>query len=740
MRCAHVPSSSRAAVAAPLIAAAVGALFSPEPVRAQTVDAPAAAPAPAAAASAPAETTLPAVRVRGTSETAGSPVIGYAARRSGTATKTDTPLNEVPQSITVIGAEQVRDQGSPNLQEALRYTAGVRTETYGVDNRGDWFSLRGGSNGSTLLDGLRRPLTGYWGIIRYEPYAFERIEVLRGPASVIAGQNGPGGVVNLVSKRPLAEHAAEVGVQLGNYDHKQVQADLTGPLNADGSLLYRVVALSKRSGTQVDHAYDDRDLFAPSLTWRPNAATSFTLYTQYQRDESGNLNAFFPAQGTLLPAPNGPIPMNTFIGEPDWDTYGGDRVSFGWQLEHRLTDAWTLRHQLRTERTDGKMRTMYAAWYDGFRDATGAADPNGTHLNRVFYASDDKDRATNADLLFEGKLRFGSVAHTLLLGVDGLQSRAGQRYYGDFPATPLDVYNPVYGSFPLPPLPDTPEVVTNVRRFGVLVQDQMKIDDRWVLVAGLRRDKSSTSIEGTSPAQKNMATSVNVGGVWLAGDWSPYVNYSESFDPVSGTDAAGNLFKPQRGKQVETGVKWQAMDRLAASAAVYELREKNRLATDPDNVGFSVQRGEVTVKGLELELAGQLASWDLTAQYSYTDAQVTRTGDTPEELATLGQQLEAIPKHSAGLWAVHRFAAAPGLRAGFGVRHVGESGDGNAGGLEVPAVTLFDAMVSYEIPGWRFALNANNLTDKQYVASCLGRGDCWYGNRRRVFASVTHIF
>ena len=159
MRCRHVPSSSRAALAVPLIAAAIGALFCAEPVRAQTADTPAAA-APAAAASAPAETTLPAVRVRGTSETATSPVIGYAARRSGTATKTDTPLNEVPQSITVIGAEQVRDQDSPNLQEALRYTAGVRTETYGVDNRGDWFSLRGGSNGSTLLDGLRRPLTG----------------------------------------------------------------------------------------------------------------------------------------------------------------------------------------------------------------------------------------------------------------------------------------------------------------------------------------------------------------------------------------------------------------------------------------------------------------------------------------------------------------------------------------------------------------------------------------------------
>jgi iron complex outermembrane receptor protein len=704
-------------------------------LRAQTADTP---PIPATPASAPvAETTLPAVRVRGTAEqeSATSPVSGYRAKRSGTATKTDTPLNEVPQSISVIGAEQLRDQASPNMQEALRYTAGVRTETYGIDNRGDWFSLRGGSNGSMLIDGLRRPRTGSWGIIREEPYAFERIEVLRGPASVIAGQNGPGGVVNLVSKRPLAERAAEVGVQLGNYNHKQVQADLTGPLHDDGTWLYRVVALTKRSDTQVDHAFDERDLLAPSLTWRPNSDTALTVYAQYQRDESGNLNAFFPAVGTLLPAPNGPIPMKTFISEPDWDTYGGDRVRFGWQFERRLNDTWSVRHNLRNDRTEGTMRTMYAAWFDGFRNAAGDPDPNGTYLNRLFYAVDDKDRVTNADLLLEGRLRTGPVAHTLLLGADALHSRGGQRYYFplDLAATPLDVYNPVYGSFPLPALPDVPEVVTRVRRIGVLVQDQMKIDDRWVVVAGLRRDKSSTAVEGTK--QKDWATSANLGAVWLAGDWAPYVNYSESFEPVSGRSSTNQPFKPQRGKQLEAGVKWQFSEQLSASAAVYELREKNRLNEDPANMNFSVQLGEVTVKGLETELAGRLASWDLTAQYSYTDAQITQTSEAA--VRYLGQQLEAIPKHSASLWAVHRFAAVPGLRAGFGVRHIGKSSDG-VNNLQVPAVELFDAMVDYDTGTWRFALNANNLTDKKYIASCLERGDCWFGSRRRVVASVTY--
>jgi iron complex outermembrane receptor protein len=699
----------------------------------------AAAPTPDAAASAP-EAVLPTVRVKATAEreTASSPVSGYRATRGATATKTDTPLNEIPQSISVITADAVRDQGSPNLQEALRYTAGVRTETYGVDNRADWFSLRGGSNGSTLIDGLRRPPTGYWGLVRSEPYSFERIEVLRGPASVIAGQNGPGGVVNLISKRPQAERIAEVGLQFGSDDHKQFQADFTGPLSADGRLSYRLVGLVKRSGSQVDHAYDDRDLLAPSFTWRPDDVTSLTVYGQYQRDRSGNVNAFFPTVGTLLPAPHGPIPMNTFIGEPDWDRYGGTRWTLGWQFERRLSENWTLRHSLRNDRTDGEMRTMYADW-SGFADATGKADSNGTYLNRFFYAADDEDRVTNADLLLEGRLRTGAAAHTLLIGGDGFISRASQRYYGDIPSTPLDVYQPVYGTAPLPVLPDVPTVVTKARRAGLLLQDQIKFDERWVLVAGLRHDRVRNAVEGGT-GETHSAVSRNLGGVFLAdGGWSPYVNYSESFEPESGTDAAGRLFKPKRGKQIEAGVKWQPTNpRLSASAAVYQLKEKNRRTTDPDNPNHSVQLGEVRVRGFEAEVAGQWGSWDLTAQYSYTDAQISQTGTSDTELLTLGQQLEAIPKQSAGVWAVTRVPGLPALRAGAGVRYVGSSGTGVAGGPSVPAVTVFDAMLAYDLADWRLALNANNLADKRYVASCLARGDCWFGQRRRIVASATY--
>lgn len=702
--------------------------------------------APAEAASAP-ETTLPAVKVKAAadSETATGPVTGYRAKRSATATKTDTPLNEVPQSISVITADQIKDQNAQTMQEALRYTAGVRSEMYGLDNRGDWFSLRGGSEGSVLLDGLRLPLTGWYGVVRNEPYAFERIEVLRGPASVIAGQNGPGGVVNMVSKRPQAESLREVSVQLGNHHHKQIAADFGGALNDDASLMYRLVALGKDSDTQVDHAFEKRQFIAPSLTWKPGAGTSFTAYAEYQKDETGNTNAFFPIEGTLRAAPNGFIPINTFIGEPDWDTYGGTRERIGYQFQQQLSDAWSLRHNLRHDRVDGKMRSMYAAWWLGFADSTGAADPNGTYLNRLWYLTDDSARITNGDLLLEGKLKFGSTQHTVLVGVDAMRSRSSQKTWGDGAATPLDVYHPVYGSFPEPAHPDSDATsnLTRVRQFGLLAQDQIKFDERWVGVIGLRRDKAKVEnatggvgTEAAIPGSDDSAISKNLGVVYLAnGGWSPYASYSESFEPVAGQN--GQSFKPKRGKQVEAGVKWSPADLgISAAAAVYELKETNRLMNG-STPNIQVQRGEVTVKGFEIEATANLPVWELAASYTYMDARQTTVDD--DSLRYLDQQLSGIPKQSGAVWATHKFGAygLPGFKAGLGVRYAGESSDGT-GNNTVPSTTLLDLLLAYDRGPWRLALNVSNLTDKTYIATCLERGDCWFGTQRKAILSAAY--
>lgn len=680
---------------------------------------------------------LPEVRVKAATEkeTATSPVPGYTARRSATATKTDTPLNEVPQAITVITADQVKDQASANMQEVLRYSAGVRHELYGIDNRGDWFGLRGSEESTVLLDGMRLPLTGWYGVVRTEPYNYERIEVLRGPSSIIAGANDPGGVVNLVSKRPQALAAREVGVVFGSHRHKEMRADLTGPLDAQGQWLYRLVALGRDAGTQIQHADEQRTLLAPSLTWRPRADDAVTLYAEYQRDRSKNTNAFLGLDGTLNSAPNGRIPSDLFIGEPAWDRYGGNRKRFGWSVDLGLTDTWRLRHQLRHDRVEGQMKSMYAAWWEGFADASGAPDPNGRHLNRFWYVYDDRSRITTAEALLEGKLRTGPIAHTLLVGIDGVHHNASQASSQDR-ATALEVYAPVYGTFPEPSLlASVVPTESRVRRLGLLVQDQMKVSDRLSVRAGLRHDKVRNTAVG-SPTERDSANSLNLGVVYeLMPGLSPYASYSESFNPVAGTDTAGRAYKPKRGEQVEVGLKWDARP-VQATLALYKLKETNRLAPG-STPGTSIQIGEARVKGAELEIKTETTRWEALGAYTYTDARAT-TDAWGSTLAS-NEQLQGIPEHTASMWAVHRlgYLGLPGVRIGAGVRHVSRIGDGT-GNVFVPAVTLLDAMASYETGPWRLALNINNLTDKDYLAVCLARGDCWFGQRRKATVTVAY--
>ncbi|WP_242107430.1 TonB-dependent siderophore receptor [Luteimonas aquatica] len=664
--------------------------------------------------------TLDAIQVHGEAE-------GYAAQRTRAGTRTDTPLSEVPQAISIVTEAQVRDQNAQNLQEVLRYSAGARTDQYGLDNRGDWYALRGGSSGTTLLDGMRLPLTGYYGVIREEPYAFERIEIMHGPSSVMAGQTAPGGVINLVHKRPKAEASREIAVQAGNREHRQIAADLTGPLNASGTLLYRVVALARDNQTQVEYADDHRRYLSPSIAWTPDEANTFTAYLEYQKDRNRNTNGFFPVVGTLYPSRSGRIPLDRFVGEPGWDRNGGERTRLGYAFEHRFGEQWSLHHDLRHDRLRGGYRSIYA----NISDVPGGAyiDAGGAQrlLPRIYYGTDDRSRITNGDLLLEGKLGDGRVRHTLLFGVDAMRFDAWQRVVPDgLCPEPFDVYAPVYGTCPEPTFaPDTPWTKTRIRQTGLILQDQIKIDERWVLVGGARYDRVRTNDASDSAWTKNL------GVVYLAqGGWSPYFNYAESFQPVAGRDYFQRAFDPSRGKQAEAGIKWMPEGyHFTATAALYKLEEKGRLVTDPDedHVGYSIQAGPIDAKGIELEASGSIGRWDLIASYTHAKA-------TKED----GTRYESYPENSAALWAVHRFLAVPGLRLGGGVRYVGKTWDGADGPIVTPSNTLFDAMASYDTGAWRFSLNAVNLTDKTYFAACLSRGDCWYGTKRRVVAEVAY--
>jgi len=686
--------------------AALAACLAAAPLRAQTA--------------ADATTVLPAVQVTATGETATGPVQGYSASRSAAGTKTDTSLAETPQAITVIPLDQIVDQGAQNVQDTMNYAAGVRPNAYGVDNRGDYVRVRG-TEPVQYLDGLRQYIGS--NNPRTEVYGLERVEILRGPASMLYGQGSTGGVVNLVSKRPQPEAMREVGVSVGNYDRREIRADLTGPLTEDGQWLYRIVALGRDSGTQMQHTGDDRLYVAPSLTWRPSAATSLTLQASWQKDRLDSTQGFLPWDGTVQENVNGRIPTRRFTSEPGFDKYDTEQFNVGWLFEHKFNDNWTFRQNFRNSVSRVDYESMYPNVYGAAR-GNPYIDAAQQTVDRYFYINRPHMRTLLADQNVEGRVRWGATEHTVLVGLDYSRFRQTSQSASGL-GTPLNLYHPVYGNLPDYALSDAPK--QKQQQIGFYAQDQIRFGRNWIVVAGIRRDRADSTTEGEN-RETDFATTKRFGIMYAADNgWSPYLSYSESFTPIAGADFYNQHWKPMRGKQYEAGIKYMPADgALSFTAAAYDLREKNRQTNDPDNPQNQVQTGKTRTRGVELELRGRVTkSVDVIANYIYTD---------------IDPQLESLPRHMASVWSKYRFnvAGMEGFAVGAGVRWLSAFRDGGA--PETPSVTLFDAMVSYDHGPWRYALNVNNIADRSYETVCLDRGDCFYGARRTVMLSGAYRF
>lgn len=704
--------------------AAVFGLLGPTGLaQAQTSPAPAQPAAPQTATR-----TLPTLQVHPRAETPTGPAFGYRAHTTSSATKTDTPLHETPQSVTVVTRERIEDMGAQSVQDALNYASGVRADAIGLDTKTDWLRVRGTAP-DEYLDGLRQTF-GFYTTTRVDPYTLERIEVLRGPSAMLYGQGSTGGVVNLVSKRPLPYVQREVGVQVGSFNRRQLQADLTGPLGADGAWSYRLVALARESGTQVEHVPDDRRVLAPSLAWRPSAATSLTLQALVQQDRTGSTLQFFPWSGSVLPNPNGRLPTDRFIGQPGFDRYDSDRTSLGWLFVHHLNDRWTVHQNLR--KSDNEVNYRQLAPFVYGNPSSPYTDAAQRVLDRYAQYTDVKARMLATDQHLEGRIDTGGVQHRLLLGLDALRFRSSDRTIYDFPvsmggtAPPIDAFNPVHTGYTPITLTDT-AVRTKLHQAGLYLQDQMNFGRDWIVVAGLRHDRARNELEG-APTERSEATSKRLGLMYAADNgWSPYLSYSESFTPVAGTNVQGVRFKPLRGKQVEAGVKVEPPGRdYSVTAAVFRLRETNQLVNDPVIPGNQLQAGSTETEGFELEWVGRIdAGLEMSAHYNYL-------ANDPA--------LTAQPRHQAGIWAKKRLTigGVEGFSLALGVRHFSAFRDGVA--PTTPSATLADATFAWDSARWRLALHAVNLADKTYVGSCLARGDCFYGARRTVLLSATHRF
>ncbi|MDS1139475.1 TonB-dependent siderophore receptor [Pusillimonas sp. SM2304] len=712
---------------------------------------------------------LDAVLVRGARETATGPANGYLATRSATATKSDTELMDTPASVSVVTQQQIEAQATRTIGEALRYVPGVAVEFDGVDSRFDTIAFRGFDAGSTTwLDGIK--LEGgvgsgnNWTLPQVDPYTLERIEVLKGPASVIYGQVVPGGMVNMVSKRPTRDPIGNIDLTVGSPEQKRLGVDLGGALGDSGVAAWRLLALSSDADSHMDYVERKRTMVAPSVKLPLGENGEITLMGSFQRDRGGSDYAWLPAYGTLYDNPNGEIPLSRFIGEPGFDRYDRDQDIVGWSVEYDMNDSWTLRQNLRAQRIKTTMESVTSDMY-------GAGDPaewgwDGRTIDRYANRGIGTARALGVDTQSEWRISVGEAKHTLLAGIDYHRSRFdAQRETADVgpagSAGAFDLYAPVYGA-QIGAFSPLSAVDSKSRQTGFYLQDQVEWG-KWRLVGGIRHDRStisgSTEYRGSGElediGQRDSATTGRLGALYrFDSGWAPYISYATSFEPVAGATAEGSPFEPMRGKQTEIGIKYQPTGaKWMASLAVFDLRQTNRLTDDPVH-GYpdQVQTGEVRSRGLELSVTGRLSpNWSVIGSYAYLDTEVTDS-EIPEEL---GKPALYVPKHQASLWVDYTVtgqSALAGTVMGVGIRHVGSSHGGDIeapsyASIKIPSHTVADLRIATQLrrlsPAFgdsELALNVTNITDKRYVNGCGSLWTCGWGLGRQVSLTFSGRF
>ncbi|WP_456685319.1 TonB-dependent siderophore receptor [Bradyrhizobium sp. P5_C11_2] len=676
-------------------------------------------------------------------ESAFGHVDGMVATRSGTGTKTDAALIETPAAISVVTQDQIQAQGAQSIAQAVRYTSGVRTENLGADARFDNVYIRG-FLADQYLDSLRLLNFGVFAYPIIEPFNLERVEILHGPASVLYGQSSPGGIVDLVSKRPTLEPYHEMFVSTGSYGRAQAGVDLSGPIDKNKEFLYRFTASGFDVGSQVDHADYQRISIAPSLTWRPDNNTTLTVLGTYQRDpKAGFYNQLLPnGIGTITPYKGSYIPTSFYSGEPNFDKTDRTLGTVGYLLEHSFNNNVKVRQNLRYM----DVSTDFAVVSPG----GGQLDP--TKLSRSAFTTQEVIRSFNVDNQAEAKFNAGPFEHTVLAGLD-YTNATDKRLNGMLSVAPtINAFNPVYG-VPFGPVPYTSNVRQKIEQLGVYAQDQIKFD-RWVALLGIRHDLAQSRTEtltygsGTAIAPKSDTAVTKRGALLYKFDngIAPYIQYTESFQPTAGTDALLRSFAPTTGQQEEAGIKYQPNAKSLYTLAAFNLIQQNVLTpdTDPSHPpGSRVQTGEIRSRGIELEAKTEISP-ELTvlASYTYLDNIVTRT-NTPSQL---GKHPVIAPMNSASAWVDYTFHGGPldGFGLSGGVRYVGETAGNTANTFYVPDVTLFDAALHYDFSalgplfkGYSAQVNATNIFDKTYVTLCQDIG-CYYGLRRNVIATLRY--
>ncbi|MDL7609066.1 ferrichrome porin FhuA [Escherichia coli] len=719
----------------------------------------------AQAAVEPKEDTITVTAAPAPQESAWGPAATIAARQSATGTKTDTPIQKVPQSISVVTAEEMALHQPKSVKEALSYTPGVAVGTRGASNTYDYLIIRGfaadGQSQNNYLNGLKMQGNFYNDAV-IDPYMLERAEIMRGPVSVLYGKSSPGGLLNMVSKRPTTEPLKEVQFKAGTDSLFQTGFDFSDALDDGGVYSYRLTGLARSANAQQKGAEEQRYAIAPAFTWRPNDKTNFTFLSYFQNEPETGYYGWLPKEGTVEPLPNGKRLPTDFNEGAKNNTYSRNEKMIGYSFDHEFNDTFTVRQNLRFAQNKVSQKSVYG--YGMCSDPLYSSNPSsspcanvpqsqwGHTLTRQYVIDNEKLENFSVDTQLQSKFATGSVDHTLLTGVDFMRMRNDIDSWFGYAGSvaPSDIYNLDRSDFDFGahPNPSGPyRVLLKQKQTGLYVQDQAQWDKVLVTLGGRYdwADQSSFNRDYGNKSERDDKEFTWRGGVNYLFDngVTPYFSYSESFEPASQTDANGDLFAPSKGKQYEVGVKYVPEDRpIVVTGALYQLTKTNNLMADPNGSLFSVEGGEIRARGVELEAKAALsASVNLVGSYTYTDAEYTTDtnykGNTPAQ----------VPKHMASLWADYTFFDGPlsGLTLGTGGRYTGSSYGDPANSFKVGSYTVVDALVRYDLArvgmaGSNVALHVNNLFDREYVASCFNTYGCFWGAERQVVATATFRF
>ncbi|MDV3455980.1 TonB-dependent siderophore receptor [Sphingomonas sp. HF-S4] len=651
--------------------------------------------------------------------------------RALSGTKTDTPVTEIPQSVSVITAEDFTDRAAVNLQDVIRYSAGATPELNGVDTRGDFLAVRG-TGAEQYLDGLNR-MPGFIYGGRLEIFTIERAELLRGPSSTLYGGGGAGGILNSISKRPQETFGGEMGIIYGTDDYKQAQIDVTGPL-VDG-VSARLVGMVRDADLQQKGQKNDRIVVMPSVTLRPGPDTEVTFIGLYQRDKLGS-QTYLPTSKTVDGSGATKISDDFYLGEPDYNHTHSSHYAFSLLVSHRFSDNLAFNSRNRAFEQDTDYQEVFG--YTGFGGAY--ADAGRTIANRAWYLNRAKYTGLNSDNNLVLTFGTGPLEHQILGGFDYTEFREDKEEgFGQAPG--LNLYNPVYGV----PFASGVGWMTDTKnsQTGFYFQDQIRAWDRVSLVFGARHDDVKSNVNNVQ-LEGNKAWTFRAGIIAdVVKGVSPYFNYSESFLPVFGSNFFGVAYVPRSGRQYEAGIKFQPTSRMLFTVAAYDIEEQNVLIADPNELQNFIQGGSTRSRGIEAEANVKLpGNLDLTASYSYTRAEYLVADGRLR-----GDRRENLPEHQASAWASKRFDLGGdlALKLGAGVRYQSDKVSFDQL-YRVDPVTLADAMAELSYGKWSLSVNGSNIFNERVYTNCsyggapVNEGYCYLGKDRTVLGTLRRRF